>query len=168
MVLPSFGAPFLASATSPPSSVRWPPRLALVGPTAGLSQGKPRRSPNQATDVSRMVAHPELLPPDHLRHHPLARPRLSSKAVRLGGSSRRKLGRFGALWLAQAGRRPGRRLVPHKPSTPSSSLARFTSTGFYGPFRDPQGVGYLRSFPSPAPSTRRRASRWPGSIMSSP
>src|SRR4051812_25997506 len=80
-----------------------------------------------------MVAHPEL-PPDHLRH-PLARPRFSSKALRLG-SSRQKLGQFGALLLAEAGRRPGRRLVPQ------AFHALFPGALHplaYGPLRDPRG-----------------------------
>jgi hypothetical protein len=73
------------------------------------------QSPNQTTDVSRMVAHLELLS-DHLRH-PLARPRFSSKAVRLG-SSRQKLAQSGALLLRRGVAPPGGLCL--RPSTPSS------------------------------------------------
>jgi hypothetical protein len=61
------------------------------------------------------------------------------------GSLCQKLGQFGALSVAEARCRSGRRLV----SQAFHSLLSGTLHPLaYGPFRDPQSIGYLRLFPA--------------------
>src|SRR5215213_5668797 len=73
--------------------------IPLLGPALWLLQAVSQGF-EQTTHVSRMVAHPELFA-DH-RSHPLARPYLSPKTMRLG-SPGQELGQCSARLLAEAG-----------------------------------------------------------------
>src|SRR5215208_4904942 len=92
--------------------------------------------------MRRMVADPEL--PSDEYSHPLTCPYLSSKTVCLG-SLCQQLGQSSALFVTQARWRSRRRLV-------SQGLRPFLSGTLhplaYGPFTNPQGLGYLRLFPA--------------------
>src|SRR5215213_8819381 len=111
-------------------------------PSHGLLQAQPQL-PNQAADVRRVVEDPELRA-DHFGY-PRTRPYLSPKAVSLS-SPLQELGHLGALLLAQAGRRSGRRLVPQAFHTFLSGTLHPLADR---PFGYSQGVGYLRLFPAP-------------------
>ena len=89
-----------------------------------------------------MIADPEL-PSDHLRH-PLTRPYISSKAVRLGSLSH-KLGQPRSLIFTQTWRRARRRLVSQGLHTLFPGTLHPLA---YGSFTNPQSVGYLRLFPA--------------------
>src|SRR4051794_23980404 len=115
----------------------------LVRPWGGFLQGEPELF-EQTTHVSRMVADSKLFS-DHLSY-PLTCPHLSSKTMRWCSLSQ-KSRQFGAIFLAQTGWCSGRRRV---------CLQAFHSLLFgalhpltYGPFRNPQSIGYLRLFPTP-------------------
>src|SRR5215216_6177727 len=116
--------------------------VSLVGPTHRLVQAQPQL-PNQAADVRPVVADPER-PADHFGY-PRTRPYLSPKAVSLS-SPLQKLGHLGALLLAQARCRSGRRLVPQAFHTFLSGTLHPLA---YSPFAHSQGFGYLRLFPAP-------------------
>src|ERR671911_1677583 len=116
--------------------------VSLIGPTHRLLQTQPQL-PNQAADVRRVVEDPEL-PADHFGYL-RTRPYLSPKAVSLS-SPLQELGHLGALLLAQAGRRSGRRLVPQAFHTFLSGTLHPLANC---PFGYSQGVGYLFQFAAP-------------------
>lgn len=93
--------------------------------------------------MRRVVEDPKL-PADHFGY-PRTRPYLSPKAVRLG-SPLQKFGHPGALLLAQAGCRSGRRLVPQAFHTILSGTLHPLADS---PFGYSQSVGYLRLFSDP-------------------
>jgi hypothetical protein len=95
--------------------------------------------------MRRVVSDPEL-PVDQLGY-PLTRPHLPPKAIiSLRIMMGRKLGQFGAFFLAKTGCRSGRRLVLEA----FYPLLRGTLHPLAdGSFRNPQSIGYVCLFPAP-------------------
>jgi hypothetical protein len=92
--------------------------------------------------MSRMVADPELFADRY--SHPLARPYIPSKTMRLG-SLCQKPGQSSSLVLAEARYRSGRGLVSQ---AFHSFLSGTPHPLAYGPFGYPQSIRYLRLFPA--------------------
>src|SRR5215208_8011591 len=92
----------------------------------------------QTAHTSWMVSDPKFSP-NHLRH-PLTRPHLSSKTVRLG-SLGQQIGQLGKPFLAQAGRCP--RSNPALQTFDSSAVASPLHPLAHRSLAHAQGVGYL-------------------------